>query len=317
MDNIHEGIRQKIASARTVLVTSHQRPDGDAVGSMLALGLAIEATGKNVQMILADGLPKTFEHLPGYEKISTTVHGIPELWIVVDCADRKRINVPAGTNLPFDINIDHHISNETYAEINCIESNQAATASLLADHLPAWGLQITPPVAANLMTGIITDTLGFRTTSVDSRVMMQAAQLLEVGIDMNELYMRGLVNRSFEAARYWGGGLNRLERDGRIVWASLSLEDRVHAGYGGNDDADLINFISAIDGFDVSLLFVEQAGQKVKASWRTRRRDLNVSDVAQTFGGGGHAAAAGAEISGTMPIVQGRVLSKTKEMLGL
>jgi len=317
MDNLHTSIRQKIANAQNILITSHQRPDGDAVGSMLGLGLALQALGKQVQMVLVDGQTTSFQHLPGYEQITTGIQGRPDLWIAVDCADRKRLNVPAGANLPFDINIDHHITNELYAEINCLEADQVATAAILTDRLSDWGLEITPPVAANLMTGIIGDTLGFRTPNVNPRVLLQAAKLLETGIDMNELYMRVLFNRSFQAARYWGAGLGKLDRADSLVWAALTLEDRARAGYQNNDDADLINVVSAIDGFDVALMFVEQHAQKIKISWRTRRRDLDVSRVAQTFGGGGHAAAAGAEITGSLAAVQERVLIKTREMLGL
>jgi phosphoesterase RecJ-like protein len=129
--------------------------------------------------------------------------------------------------------------------------------------------------------------------------------------------MRGLIRRSYEATRYWGAGLSKLERKNGIVWGTLTLEDRKAAGYSGNDDADLINTISAVDGFKVGMIFVEQSDNKVKISWRALEKDVDVSPIAKHFGGGGHAAAAGADIPGALSEVQPQVLQITREMLGL
>ncbi len=136
-------------------------------------------------------------------------------------------------------------------------------------------------------------------------------------MDMSELYMRGLVRRSLPAARYWGAGLSKLESEDGIVWSSLSLADRKASGYHGNDDADLINMISAIEGHKVGMIFVEQRDNHVKISWRALEQGVDVSSVAKHFGGGGHAAAAGADLPGTLSEIQTAVLEKTKEMLRL
>jgi len=140
---------------------------------------------------------------------------------------------------------------------------------------------------------------------------------METGVDMPDLYMRALVRKSFPAARYWGSGLSNLEQKNGMVWATLTLEDRKRAGYGGNDDADLINIISAIDGNKVGLIFVEQSDIHVKISWRALDPDVDVSSVAKHFKGGGHAAAAGADIPGALDEVKSTVLKTTKEMLGI
>ena len=129
--------------------------------------------------------------------------------------------------------------------------------------------------------------------------------------------MRGLVRRSYASARYWGAGLSKLERKNGIVWGTLTLEDRKAAGYSGSDDADLINIISAIDGFKVGMIFVEQSDQRVKISWRALESGIDVSPIAKSFGGGGHAAAAGADVEGTLAEVQRNVLRKTQEALRL
>ncbi len=216
-----------------------------------------------------------------------------------------------------DINIDHHITNEKFGKLNLIEGTEVATSAILTNYLPVWGYTITKPVAAALLTGIITDTLGFRTSNVTPEALRQVATLMETGVDMPDLYMRGLVRRSFEAARYWGGGLSKLERKDGMVLGTLTVEDRKAAGYSGNDDADLINIISAIDGFKVGMIFVEQPKDRVKISWRALAPGIDVSQVAQQFGGGGHAAAAGADVEGALEDVKKIVIRRTKEMLRL
>ena len=296
-------------------MASHVRPDGDAIGSLLAMGLALEDSGKQVQMVLADGVSSSFRHLEGADKIKTHIDGSYDTFITVDCADFRRTGKLFASLPQPDINIDHHITNERFGTLNLIEGQEVATSAVLTNHLPAWGFKITKPIAAALLTGIVTDTLGFRTSNVTPEAMRQAALLMETGADMPELYMRGLVRRSYAAARYWGSGLTNLQRQDGIVWATLALADRKTAGYSGNDDADLINIISAIDGFKVGMIFVEQTKNRVKISWRALEPGIDVSAIASRYGGGGHAAAAGADVEGSLEEVRTSVLQSTKEML--
>ena len=316
-ENIAAEIKERLGTAQKVLIASHVRPDGDAIGSLIGLGLALQNAGKTVQMVLADGVPSSFRFLEGSDQVQKEVSEGFDTFIAVDCADFKRLGKPLQSLDSPDINIDHHITNERFGKMNLIEGKAVATAAILTNYLPTWGYEITHPVAAALLTGIITDTLGFRTSNMTPEALRQAATLMETGVDMPELYMRGLVRRSFSAARYWGAGLSKLESSDGIVWSALSLEDRKSCGYGGNDDADLINMISAIDGHKVGMIFVEQHDNHVKISWRALEQGVDVSPVATHFGGGGHAAAAGADMPGTLSEIQPVVLKTTKEMLGL
>jgi len=318
MDNdLIRGIGKRLAKAEVVVIASHVRPDGDAVGSLLGLGLALEAAHKKVQMVLADGLPGSFRHLAGADSIRTTVEGEFDTFITVDCADLRRTGKALAHLRPPDINIDHHITNERFGEFNLIEGQEVATSAILTNHLPTWGYAISAPVAAALLTGIITDTLGFRTSNVTPEAMHQVARLMETGVDMPDLYMRGLIRRSYEAARYWARGLSKLERGDGMVYCTLSMEDRRAVGYSGSDDADLINVISGIDGFKVGMIFVEQPKEHVKISWRALEPGIDVSGVAVKFGGGGHAAAAGADVAGSLEEVVSAAVKSTKEMLRL
>jgi len=310
-------IGRRLSEAGHVLIASHVRPDGDAIGSVLGVGLALRDAGKQVQMCLADGVPSAFRHLPGADQIRTDFDPGYDTFVTVDCADFRRTGKLFAEVGPPDINIDHHITNEKFGKLNLIEGEEVATSAILTNHLPAWGFPITRSVAAALLTGIITDTLGFRTSNVTPEAMRQVATLMESGVDMPDLYMRGLVRRSYAAARYWARGLSNLERKDGIVFGTLTLADRKSAGYSGSDDADLINVISAIDGFQVAMIFVEQPKNHVKISWRALEPGIDVSKVAVSFGGGGHAAAAGADVPGTLEEVTSAVLKSTKEMLTL
>ena len=308
-------IKERLEKSKNVVIASHVRPDGDAIGSLLALGLALRDAGKSVQMILVDGVPASFKHLEGSELILKEPVAEHDTFITVDSADFKRVGKFFENFGQPDINIDHHKTNEKFGKLNLIESEEVATAAILARHLPEWGYAITKSIAAALLTGIVTDTLGFRTSNTNPSAMRLCAMLMETGVDMNELYMKALVNKSFPAAKYWGAGLSRLEQKDGIVWATLTLNDRKVSGYGGNDDADLINMISAIEGHKVGMIFVEQSDYHVKISWRALEPGIDVSQVAKHFKGGGHAAAAGADIPGGLSEIQPLVLKTTQEML--
>jgi len=310
-------IKARLDTAQNIVVASHVRPDGDAIGSLLGIGLALKNAGKVVQLVLVDGLPSSFKHLEGSELIIREPLGGHDTFVTVDSADFKRVGKSFENFGQPDINIDHHKTNEKFGKLNLIEAEEVATAAILTHYLPIWGYEITKPIAAALLTGIITDTLGFRTANTNPSALRLCAQLMETGVDMSELYMRSLVRKSFPAARYWGSGLSSMEQKNGIVWSTLTLEDRKRSGYSGNDDADLINMISAIDGNKVGMIFVEQSDNHVKISWRALENGIDVSPVAKYFNGGGHAAAAGADIPGALSEIQPLVLETTREMLGL
>ncbi len=306
-------IQQQLKTAQRILVISHVRPDGDAIGSVLGLGLALQQKGKTVQMVLSDGVPSNFKHLPGSSQITRKAVGVYDFVAVVDCSDRERVG-PALNGFQPNLNIDHHITNLNFATINLVVPEAVATSSILVDYLPEWGYEITPDIATALLTGLVSDTLGFRTANITSQSLRQAADLMDRGADLPDLYQRALVSRSFEAARYWGAGLRRLQREDRLIWTSLTLTDREAMAYPGNDDADLVNVLSAIEDMDIAIIFVEQKGGSVKISWRSQP-GFDVSQIALSFCGGGHAAAAGADIKGSLEEIQEKVLQATRSLL--
>ena len=296
-------------------MTSHVRPDGDAIGSSLALALALLDAGKQVQVVLSGGLPTSFKHLPGADMVRTKANGQFDLIVSVDCSDLKRIGDALDGYRTPDIVIDHHFTAEAFGTLNLIEPEAVATASVLTRHMREWGLVITAPIAANLITGLVTDTLGFRTANTTPEVLRQAADLMELGVDLSALYYRSLVQRTFVEAKYWGAGLSSLERADGIVWATLTVADRQASGYTGKDDSDLINIVSSIDDAEIAIMFVEQNSTRTKVSWRGLNPTVDVSQISLQFDGGGHKAASGAELSGGLAEVRERVLEVTRKVL--
>jgi phosphoesterase RecJ-like protein len=305
---------QIIQTSQNILVISHIRPDGDAVGSVLGLGLALQATGKNVQMILEDGVPKSFRHLVGSDQMQKRAEDEFDCSIVVDCSDLSRTGKLFSDGSQPDINIDHHNTNLNFARVNLVNAKAAATTEILSQLLPEWDLAIEVPVAEAFLTGLITDTLGFRVASMSPNTLRVAADLFEAGANLPELYDKALLTRSFKAARYWGSGLASLQLEDRLLWTQLTIEDRHAANYPGRDDADLINILQTVEDADIFVIFIEQNNDSVKVSWRARP-GFDVSQVALQFGGGGHKPAAGAEIQGSIDEVVAEVLTATRPLL--
>ena len=309
MDQIDRKIASKIKESQCFLILSHIRPDADAVGSVLGLGLALKKIGKTVQMVLVDGADK-YHYLPGSNWITQAPSGKADMVIVVDCSDPDRVgSVLADYGRP-DLVVDHHKTNLAFGDFNVVEPEQVATAAIIFDRLPAWGLSFNADIATCLLAAIVGDTIGFRTPNVDAELMRKAAALMDLGGDLTKVYNEELVMRSYKAVRYWGAGLSRLECDRGLVWTSLTLADREKIGYAGGDDADLVNVLSSVREAEIALIFVEQPNHTVKVSWRTGP-GLDVSGIAYQFGGGGHAAAAGADIDGTLAEVKERVIQET------
>lgn len=308
------GLGERLQAAQHILLVAHIRPDGDSIGSLLGLGLALQAAGKHVEMVSPDGVPSTYQHLDGSQGIVRKPVNGWDYSISLDCSDLGRTGGVFPVGEKPDLNIDHHITNENFARVNLVDAQATATAEILAELIPLLDLPMTQASAEALLTGLVTDTIGFRTSNMTPRALRVAASLMEEGADLSELYRQSLVQRSFEAVRYWTQGLVKMERAGRLAWTTLTLADRKAANYPGRDDADLINVLASMNEIDIAIVFVEQGKGLVKVSWRAAP-GVDVSQLARGFGGGGHPAAAGAEMSGSLERVTEIVLNQTQALL--
>lgn len=310
-----ETARALIENAARITVVSHIRPDGDAVGSMLGLVHAFHAMGKEAFAVLEDGVPHRFQFLPGADAVRQSLPEDPGLLLSVDSADLDRLGLDLESrSIQPDLNIDHHATNTQFASVNLVDPDASSAAEYLYSIAPALGVPMNKDTASCWLMAMITDTLGFRTPGVRPETLRIAAGLMEVGANLSTLYLRGLHEHRYVDIEYWARGLAKLTRRGGMVWTVLSLEDRAAVAYDGNDDADLINLLSAVEGAIVSMIFVEQDEKMVKVSWRSHE-GYDVSPIAMTFGGGGHAQAAGAEIAGTIEEVVERVVGETERVL--
>lgn len=313
-DQLDAQIRAELDAAKSIVIISHIRPDGDAYGSSLALGLALRQAGKQVQVVLQDGIAEKFRFLMGADSIQDKITSPFDYLIVVDCSDFQRTgHVLDGKRLP-DLVIDHHKTHGNFGRLDLVEPQVEATALILANHMPDWGLVIDKNVGEALVVGILTDTLGFRTSNVHPEALRVTANLMEKGVDLPFIYHQVLLTRTVAEVRYWGQGFTKIHFEDGLLWTELSLDDRIISGYVDNDDADMINTLSAISEAEIVILFIEQQGGGVKVSWRSVE-GIDVSLIAFDFGGGGHAAAAGADISGNLQEVEARVLAETKSFL--
>ncbi len=304
--------RAQLAAATRLLLITHIAPDGDAIGSVLGLGLALRAAGKDVVWACADQLPDVFRFLPGSNELTSTPTGPFDCVVVLDVSDPARMGaVGAQLGRPPDIVFDHHITNPGFAPLNFIDPLSASTAELVTELLPALGLPLTADVAQCLLTGVVNDTLGFRTSNTTPKTLALAQTLMQAGGKLQEVYELSMFKRSYTAVRLWAEGLARMHLKHRIVWARLPIEARQAANFQGTGDADLINVLTSVRDADIALIFVERPDGKIKVSWRSVA-GVNVAKVALEFGGGGHAQAAGAEVAGTLDEVEARVLAATR-----
>lgn len=308
-------ISKLFRDAETILIAAHVRPDGDALGSLLGLGNALIQAKKKVTMVLSDGVPSNFHYLAGSKMVkkSVPVKEKFDLTISLDTSDLERSGGVFGER-EIILNIDHHITNTMYGRFNYNDPESVATCSILAEKLEDWGLEIDSTTSELLLTGLITDSIGFRTSNMTSKAMRITASLMDKGANLPKIYQEALINKSFEQIVYWGAALTRLKKEKQLAWTTLLIDDRKEAGYNGNDDADLNSILSSIQEVSVSVLFVEQPGGSVKVSWRAKP-GVDISSLAQSLGGGGHPAAAGVEMKGSLQEVIKIVIEKTQILL--
>lgn len=312
-----------IRTHRHIGVISHFRPDGDAIGSTLALGLALEAMGKHVWMWNEDEVPTRYAFLEGVERIHPLPAEVPaelELLICVDTGDWKRLGDRAAelfAGFPCVVNIDHHATNSCYGQVNLVEGGAAACGFVLYRMLREWGCSITPTIAAALYTAISTDTGSFQYSSTTPEVMQAAGELLAAGVDVGDINRRLyqeiplstlLVNREV---------LNRMvvECNGELSHYTMPAGRKAELGIDLEDTKDLVDIIRTVQGVRVSVIFEDLEDGRIRMSLRSKDPHISVADIAAQFGGGGHAMAAGIRMKGELEEVRSRVLGAIRERL--
>lgn len=309
-----EEIAAAIQEAQSIVVVSHVRPDGDAFGSQLALGLSLKQLRKEVTIWNEDGLLEKYAFMPGGEMLSRPP-AEPEtfdLGIALDTATQPRLGLAgAAARAPKWINIDHHVSNPRYGDLTYIDPNAPATGQILFEFFSSMELPMDPAIAENLFVAISTDTGSFQYPNTTARTFEIGAELLKCGVNLgrvSQLLYETYPRRRVELLRDLLGTM-RFDADGRVASFSLSLDTANALEVLPEDNEGLIDHLRAIDGVVVAAFFEELPDGKVRISLRSKSETADVSAICQRFGGGGHKLAAGARVPGTLPEVEERILN--------
>lgn len=313
------GVVEALRPAKRVAIVSHRDPDGDTIGSAIALGLALESLGKHVTLHCADPVPSSFAFLGGTERIRSDVPDADiDLLITVDHGDIARSKLPLRAGLPL-VNIDHHASNTRFGTVNWVDATSAATGEMVARLIDALGVPWTPTMATATLLAVMTDTGSFQFPNTDGRALEVAARCISRGADLNAITYNFFRSRRFEAMRLWGEAFSRMQRedDGRLVWTWVTRDDVERSAAKEEDVAGLVEQLARSTGMRITLLFNEQGPAQVKISCRTVPFEplIDASALMGRFGGGGHARAAGALVPGSLDEVKARVLDEARAAL--
>lgn len=306
-----------LRNAGEVAISCHVSPDGDAFGSMLGLGLHLESLGKKVWMSWGSAeavVPDNYTFLPGVDKI-VSPDRFPdevEVFVAIDCGDQRRLDLltPKFLAARTKLNIDHHVSNTNYGDINLVDHHRASSAELALELIQRMGGEVTPEIATALYTGVVTDTGRFQYSNTSPATLQAAVVLREAGADHLTVAEQIFESAPFDQLRILGKVLSRAKLEDGVVYSWLLMEDL--DGLGLEIAEDFIDFLKVVKEADVAMILK----QRPEGGWRVSlrsRTDLDVSAVAQSFGGGGHTKAAGFSIRGELEEVLSKVRARLAE----
>jgi phosphoesterase RecJ-like protein len=307
-------IRDEILRRERFLLTSHARPDGDSIGSQLAMAFALEQLGKQARIINADAAPDHYLDFPGVDRIEIAAE-VPadadaDAVIVMECGDLSRTGV-RGFEGRFIINIDHHVGNSMYGAVNWFDISAAACAEMVFDVVTALGVGLTPEIATHIYLGILTDTGSFHHSNITPRTFDICRQTVEAGVNPAAMARRIFDSNSFGKLKLIGALLDGMELvdNGRL--AVLYLDDAMLAACGctHNDTEGLINLPLTAREIQAVVFFKAAPDGTVRISMRSKY-DVDVRAVANAFGGGGHKNAAGFTVAGPLERIRGEIVDR-------
>ena len=322
---MYEQLYSRIQQCRTIAVTSHCRPDGDAIGSTLALGLALQGMGKKVYMWNEDGVPARYAFLEGAELIQPLPETVPadvEMLICVDTGDWKRLGDRTQqllVDFPLIVNVDHHGTNTRYGHLQVIEPETAACAFVLFNMLKSWGVKMTRPVADALYVGISTDTGSFQYGSTTPEVMHAAGELLAAGVDVADVNRRVYQEVPYSSLLMQREVLNHMvvEAGGRLAHYSMPAGRKAELQVSLEDTKDLVDVVRVLQGVKVAIIFEDLEDGRIRVSLRSKDASISVAAIASLFGGGGHAMASGIRMRGELADCREKVLNAVRKELGV
>jgi phosphoesterase RecJ-like protein len=307
-----QAIGRAVNEAERILVITHVDPDGDALGSLTAVGQAMQQLGKTVTMAVDGGLMRRFSFLPLADQVVHSAENTPyDLIISVDCGDEQRMG-HAFTDLPLPrpslINIDHHVTNTNFGMINLVDADSASATEILTLLFTDLDVRMTPDIAQSLLTGLVTDTLGFRTLNVTPRTFETASRLMQAGADLPTITMLALNLKPLSTLKMWNVGLTNMRMKNGLIWTTISKADRDELGYSGTGSGGLVSMMGDVDTAAISVVLTELDDGRISVSFRCRP-PYSVSDLAMNLGGGGHPMASGCTLDGPLDKAESLVVS--------
>ena len=312
-------ILKEIKKANDIVILTHNNPDGDAIGSSLAVYIALKSAGKNVDVVIPEHA-KDFDFLPGADKIlNTGKEEAYDLAISVDCTDLKRL---AGGKEFFEtakktVEIDHHSVNAMFADYNYVDPVSPSCCQVLIAMFEYYGVEITKEIANCILTGMITDTGGFQWGGVTPETFEFAAELIRKGAKIKEICRKALRNKTKAHCKLERLVYDRLEfyENDKIAISYITIEDNQNTGAKLGDEEGLTEMLRDIEGVEVAVLLKEKEGKNgYKASLRSHET-INVSEICLLLGGGGHPGAAGCFIPGTLEQAKAKILDAIKHAI--
>jgi len=307
-------LSQHLQQASRILLITHVSPDSDAIGSALGMAHALRTLGKIVTPSCADAIRDRFDNLPGHAEMVTQASGTFDLVVALDCGDELRLG-SVWANLPdpkpFLINVDHHISNTRFGQINWVDPSAASTAEMVLQIVDQLGVPLTQDIATCLLYGIVGDTLGFRTPNTTPRQLQYAERCMEAGASLYESIEQQFNQRSQALVCLWGKAISAMKIKDRIAYTAISKAMRDACGM-SISDLNLSSFLVSMNEVDRAAVLVEKDDGRVEISLRAKRGH-DVSRAAVALGGGGHPLASGATIDGPLDAAARQVLLALKQ----
>ncbi len=320
MHPTEQAILTAVQQAKNILVITHIGPDGDAVGSITAVGVALRQMGKHATLLCDDPLPERFSYLPLADQVQPPNETRPtdyDLLIAVDCGDETRMGQSFASlpeAVPTIINIDHHVTNTYFGDIQHVVPDAVSATEILYDLFKHIGITITTDLAMCLLTGVVTDTLGFRTVGVTAKTLRIASELVDAGADLPLITMQGLSLKPFSTAQLWQIGLNNMRLEDGLIWTKINNAQREAIGYNNTSTGGLVNFLGNVTQAAISAVLLEMNDGTVRVGFRCNP-PYSVSELALNLGGGGHPLAAGCSLDGPLDKAEALVVAMSKETI--
>ncbi len=310
-----EAVLEVVRHGQRFAVCSHARPDGDAVGSMLACRMMLSALGKQAGLYSADPVPQIYRWLPCAATIrqTTRVKGNYDTAILLECDGMARTRLE-GLEGRLLVNIDHHASWKAFAEVNWIEEDACAVAEMVYRLTRAAGVAVTPAMATCLYTAVLTDTGSFCYEGTDVHAFEVARELVERGANPAAIAREVYFSNPLPKMALLGTALTRLRREERLAWLWVTDEDMTRAKAAEEDCEGIVNYAIGIAGVEAAVLLRELRDGKIRLSLRSKG-GVDVAQVAASLGGGGHRHAGGCTLEGPLTTAMERILETMRRLL--